>query len=187
MSCRMPDSPPEVRCREIRAADLNSITDLLTTGFPGPREHRVRALKIMSNRVVSEGFPRFGYMLENGTAAVGVILLICSQAPNSDAIRCNGSSWYVEPAFRTFAPLLLKKTLRYRVTHMNVSPALHTLPMIEALGFKRFCNGVFAAIPLLATGFHKTKVRRVAEAMHPERFVPAGDLQFLGITRVSAA
>jgi len=175
----MPDSPPEVRCREIGAADLDSITDLLTTGFPGPRDQWVRALKIMSNRVVPEGFPRFGYMLETGTAAVGVILLISSKAPNSDAIRCNGSGWYVEPAFRTFAPLLLKKTLRHRATHMDLSPALHTLPMIEALGFKRFCNGAFAAIPLLATGFHKTKIRRVADVMHPERFVPAGDLQLL--------
>ena len=179
MSCRTPDGPPEVRCREIHAADLDSIADLLTAGFPNPRNHWLRALKLLSQRVVPEGFPRYGYMLETGTASIGVILLIFSLVPNSGTVRCNGSAWYVVPAFRIFAPLLLLKLLRHQVTHTNVSPSLHTLPTIEALGYRRFCDGAFAAIPVLAAGIGKTRISRVVEAMHPERFVPADDLQFL--------
>jgi hypothetical protein len=179
LSCRTTDSPPQVRCREIGADDLDSIADLLTAGFPKPRSHWVRALQLLSRRVVPEGFPRYGYMLETETGAIGVILLIFSQVPNSGTVRCNGSAWYVAPAFRTFAPLLLLKILRHRVIHTNVSPSRHTLPTIEALGYRRFCNGAFAAIPVLAAGIGKTRIRRVVEAMHPERFVPAGDLQVL--------
>lgn len=179
MSCQTTDGPPGVRCREIGADDLDSIADLLTAGFPNPRNHWVRALKLLSMRVVPDGFPRYGYMLETRTTAVGVILLIFSRAPDSGMVRCNGSAWYVAPAFRTVAPLLLLKILRHRVTHTNVWPSLHTLPTIEALGYKRFCNGVFAAIPWLAAGMGGTKIRRVVEALHPERFVPAADLQVL--------
>jgi hypothetical protein len=173
------NSPPEVCCREIGADDLDSIADLLTAGFPKPRNHWVRALKLLSVRVVPDGFPRYGYVLETPTAAVGVILLIFSRAPNSGMVRCNGFAWYVAPTFRTFASLLLLKILRHRVTHTNVSPSRHTLPTIEALGYKRFCSGVFAAIPVLAAGIGGTKIRRVVAALHPERFVPAADLQVL--------
>ena len=83
------------------------------------------------------------------------------------------------PVFRTFAPLLLLKILKHRVTHTNVSPSPHTLPTIEALASRRFCNGTFAAIPVLAAQIGKAKIRRVVDATHPERFVPAGDLQIL--------
>ena len=179
MSCGTTESPPQVRCREIGADDLDSIADLLAAGFPNPRSHWVRALRLLSLRVVPDGFPRYGYMLEAQTAAVGVILVICSRAPGSGIVRCNGSAWYVVPAFRTFAALLLVKILKHRVTHTNVSPSPHTLPIIEALGYKRFCSGVFAAIPVLAAAMGGTKVRRVVEALHPERFVPAADLEVL--------
>ena len=179
---RTPDDLREVHCRQIGAADLDSIADLLTAGFPERRrDFWVKALKLLSHRVVPEGFPRYGYMLESGRAAVGVIVLIFSQMLNSGTVRCNGSGWYVAPAFRTFAPLLLLRILRHRVIHTNLWPALHTLPTIEALGYRRFCNGVFAAVPVLAAGTYKTKTKitRVVEATHPERFVPAGELQFL--------
>ena len=179
MSCRTTESLPEVRCREIAADDLDSIADLLTIGFPNQRSHWVRVLNLLSWHVAPEGFPRYGYMLESGTAAIGVILLIFSRLPKSSTVRCNGLAWYVTPAFRIFAPLLLVRILKHRVTHTNVTPSLNTLPTIEALGYRRFCNGTFAAIPALAAGMGKATIRRVIEAIHPERFVPAGDLKVL--------
>ena len=176
-----PQTSAELRCRQIGADDLDSIADLLTMGFPDPREHWVRALKILSVRVVPDGFPRYGYMLEATKEPVGVILLIFSQAPNSDTIRCNGSAWYVAPAFRAFAPILLKKILTHRATHTNLSPSLHTLPMLEALGYKRFCDGAFAAIPQFGGGgIGKAKIIRVlVEAAQHERFIPVDKLQLL--------
>ena len=35
------------------------------------------------------------------------------------------------------------------VTYLNVSPAPHTRPIIEAQGFARYCDGIFIAVPLL--------------------------------------
>jgi hypothetical protein len=176
----MPGAPPKARCRQIVVADLDAIADLLAVGFPKrSRGHWVAALKLLSHRDAPEGFPRYGYMLETGTVAVGVLLLIFAQMPNSGTMRCNGSAWYVAAPFRTFASLLISHALRHRVTHTNVWPALHTLPIIEALGYRRFCNGAFAAVPALAAGTGKTTISRVVDAMHPEKFVPAADLRFL--------
>ena len=65
-------------------------------------------------------------------------------------IRCNVSSWYVEPAFRTYATLLVSQALRHKnVTYLNVSAAPHTWPIIEAQGFSRYCDGIFVAAPML--------------------------------------
>jgi hypothetical protein len=66
-------------------------------------------------------------------------------------IRCNGSSLYVDPAFRLYAPLLTKRALGYKdVTVLNVTPAKHTYKMAEASGFTRYTNGIFVAIPLFS-------------------------------------
>ena len=179
LSSRTIDTPNELRCREIAADDLQAITDLLTAGFPNSRRHWVRALKLLSRRPVPDGFPRYGYMLEAPTGAVGVILLIFARTPGSGTVRCNGSAWYVDPGFRLFAALLLVKILRHRVTHTNIFPSRHTLPVIEGLGYKQFCRGVFAAIPALAAKSGATRIRRVVAASHPEKFVPAADLEVL--------
>ncbi len=44
------------------------------------------------------------------------ILLICSAMPAGETLapRCNLSSWYVEPAFRAYAPLLVSQALRHK-------------------------------------------------------------------------
>ena len=74
--------------------------------------------------------------------------------------RCNLSSWYVEPSFRAYAPLLVSQALRHKhVTYLNVSPAPHTLPIIEAQGFR----------PLL-----RRRLRRRADAERAFRRRSAG-------------
>ena len=85
-------------------------------------------------------------------ALVGAILMICSAMRAGDRLvpRCNLSSWYVEPAFRTYAPLLVSQALRHKdVTYMNVSAAPHTWPIIEAQGFARYSEGIFVCLPAL--------------------------------------
>ena len=75
--------------------------------------------------------PKFGYLLESGGDLVGVILLIFSSIPGQDTskIRCNVSSWYVEPAFRSHASLLISQAIKHKnVTYVNISPAMHTQP-----------------------------------------------------------
>jgi hypothetical protein len=98
------------------------------------------------------GLPKYGYLLESGGSVVGAVLLICATVPNGDAVatRCNLSSWYVDPAFRAYAPMLVSQALRDKhVTYLNVSPAPHTRPIIEAQGFSRYCDGIVIAVPML--------------------------------------
>jgi hypothetical protein len=76
-------------------------------------------------------------------------------------LRCNLSSWYVSPAFRSFAPLFISKILRNKeATYINVSPAPHTLPILRVQGFARYSDGQFltVATPIPASGDRRVKV-----------------------------
>ncbi len=178
---RMSNKMGRLRCRKIGAADLEAIADLLAVGFPRRnRTYWVRALNLLSKRIPPEGFPQYGYMLENGTVAVGVILLISYRAHGSASIRCNGSSWYVIPEFRSYATLLLAQALKVPATHTDISPSTHTVPIIEALGYKRYCEGAYAAIPALSLGRRgSARVIQIARSKVHYRSVPPCELDLL--------
>ena len=116
-----------IRCREIGIADLDAVADLLTRGFVWrSRDWWIAGLRRQSVREVPEGFPRFGYMLDHEGTPVGVLLLIYTARDDGGgiSIRCNLSSWYVEPAYRNYAPMLTKVAQRHNdVTYVNISPA----------------------------------------------------------------
>lgn len=143
-----------VRCREIGTADLDAVAELLTRGFVWrSRDYWIGGLRRMSEREAPEGFPRFGYILEHDGTPVGALLLIYTAQNDGDgtSIRCNLSSWYVEPAFRNYAPMLTKVAQRHQhVTYVNISPALWTIRTIEAQGFRLYCSGLFFSIPVLS-------------------------------------
>ena len=147
---------PAIRCRQIGETDIAAVAALLKRGFPNrSQQFWCNALRQLARRAPPAGFPQYGYLLESGGVPVGAILMICStiQEGERSATRCNLSSWYVEPAFRTYASLLVSHALGHRdVTFMNVSAAPHTWPIIEAQGFSRYCDGVFIALPMLKGG-----------------------------------
>jgi hypothetical protein len=143
-----------IRCREIEPADLDAVADLLTRGFTGrPRRYWMDGLRRQSEREVPEGFPRFGYMIDHGGTPVGALLLLYAarRRDGGAEIRCNVSSWYVDPAFRNYAPMLAKIAQRHcDVTYFNVSPARWTWETIEAQGFRTYCRGLFFSFPALS-------------------------------------
>src|SRR5450631_768002 len=97
---------PKVRSRQINDADIERVVDLLARGFGlRPRSYWQRALETLSSHQALADMPRYGYLLESGGDLVGVILLIFSSIPGDDSskMRCNVSSWYVEPTFRSHA------------------------------------------------------------------------------------
>jgi hypothetical protein len=173
----------QIRCRQIEVSDLDSIASLLAGGFPGSTKgFWSGALERLQNRRVPDGFPRFGYMLESEGAAVGVLMLICSEAGcgSPASIRCNVSSWYVEPAFRNLAPLLVSRAMKHKpATFINVSPAPHTWPIIEAQGFSRFCTGTFVAIPALIPRFGTARIREFRRATDFSKSLAADDIALL--------
>ncbi|WP_024509229.1 hypothetical protein [Bradyrhizobium sp. ARR65] len=145
---------PMIRCREIGISDLEAIADLLTRGFVGrARGYWMGGLRRQAMREVPDGFPRFGYMLDHQGTPVGVLLLIYTahDEGGETSIRCNLSSWYVEPAFRGYAPMLTKIAQRHKdVTYVNISPAHWTWRIIEAQGFQPYCSGLFFSFPALS-------------------------------------
>jgi len=159
---------PMIRCREIGEADLEAIADLLRRGFVGRSRHYwVQGLRRQAARAVPPGYPRFGYVLDHEGAPVGVLLLIyTSRGAGADAdIRCNLSSWYVEPAFRNYAPMLTKFAQRHKdVTYINISAATRTWPIIEAQRFQPYCRGLFVSVPALSRVTPGTRIDIVTAA-----------------------
>src|SRR5262249_3577729 len=143
---------PRIRCRQIADGDLDGLADLFRRGFGARRTHAFwrHVLAGLKARPVPADMPRYGYLLENDGVPVGAILLIFAATPGSGELRANVSSWYVDPAFRSYAPLLVSQALKLKqVTYLNVSPVRHTWPILEAQGYRRYSNGVFVALPAL--------------------------------------
>jgi hypothetical protein len=149
----MPPPPVKVRCRPIAEADLEKVADLLTRGFPGrTRKYWTKGLETLRRRPGPPDCPQFGYLLEAEGAVVGTILLIFSDAGTAGAprLRCNVSSWYVEPAFRGHAALMVSAALKLKhVTYVNISAAAHTRPILQAQGYRQYSQGQFVALPAL--------------------------------------
>ena len=130
---------------------------LLTQGFPAHNRQfwlkcaravdAARAAARTAEIWLSPGEPGDGGRRDPG-------YLLDDTANGMVARRCNLSSWYVEPRFRTYAPMLVSHAVRHKdVTYTNVSSAPHTRPTIEAQGFSRYSEGIFVAVPALQGPF----------------------------------
>jgi hypothetical protein len=105
--------------------------------------------------------PRYGYVIDSDGELVGIILLIFSTIwENREAkTRCGGSALYVDPTFSLYAPLLIKMASNCKdATVLNTTPARHTHRMIEALGYVKYCDGIFVSIPLFSRTPKETSV-----------------------------
>jgi hypothetical protein len=174
---------PRIRCRQIAAADIDGVVDLLTTGFPKrTRAFWVRALRRLSEHPTPPQLPKYGYLLEREATPVGVLLLISSAIDENGEkkFRCNVSSWYVEPASRTYAAMLVAHALKHKyVTYFNITPDASTLPILEAQGYVRYCSGRFVAVPALSKGSRGCNVRLVASETDVDQHLPASEIELL--------
>jgi hypothetical protein len=152
-----------ILCRPIAPGDLDGVAALLTRGFPDrTRSYWDTALLRLREREAPAGFPRYGYLLVATGRPVGVLLLIFAATPGAGAVRCNVSSWYVEPDFRSYASLLVSSALRAKgVTYLNISAASHTQPILQAQGYRRYSDGQAFVVPALAKPCANVVVRAV--------------------------
>jgi hypothetical protein len=165
-------APANIRPRQIEDADIPAVMDLLARGYgkARPRAFWAEVFAGLSRRSVPAGFPRYGYVIESDGKLVGVIILIFSTIwkGGTATVRCNGSGLYVEPAFRMYAPLLASRALKDRsVTVLNITAAPHTHKMVEASGFTKYSDGIFAAFPVLSRA-EKDAVRIIGAADEPD-------------------
>jgi hypothetical protein len=173
----------KIRCREISETDIDAVADLLTRGFVGrSREYWMQGLHRQAARAVPDGYPRFGYMVDHDGLPVGVLLLLyASRADGAGTtIYCNLSSWYVEPAFRNYAPLLTRIAQKNKeVTYINISPATWTWPIIETQGFNAYCSGLFFSIPALSRSGSGMTVETVTSDTRMIEGLSAGEAELL--------
>lgn len=168
----MNTKPPVLRRRLIEEADLDAVTALLASGFRGHSLDWWRTgIERLRHRNCPPECPRYGRLLEADGRIVGVLLTIYAEMPDAAGgtfVRCNLSSWHVEDDFAGHAPLLLGAALRDKtITYVNITPARHTAPIIEAQGFRPFAAGSVVTVPVLARRRSHARVRRFSASDEP--------------------
>lgn len=155
----------QIRCREITDSDLSAVEDILRRGFPErPVSFWRDGLARHAARALPSGYPRYGLVLTADGKIVGVLLTLYTDADFASVrtIRCNLSSWYVDPPYRGFAALLERMAQRDRnVVYTNVTPDPQTWTYHEARGSLRICRGQLLGLPALARRIGSVSVREV--------------------------
>jgi hypothetical protein len=174
-----PVVPPTIgslRSRMIEPADLEGVIDLLVIGFwRAPRSYWEGVIDRLTMHHTPEGYPKYGYLLENDGVAVGVLLMIfTARVENGRSfIQCCESSYYVDPAFRFYASLLVQRAHRYKeVTYLDVTAQPTRYSTLDAQGYKRIGKGIYASFPALCRPVAGARVRRVDSAFFDPRLEP---------------
>lgn len=161
-----PNGP--VRCREIEAADLEGIIDLLAKGFwQTQREHWVNVMRTITAHRSAPGYPKYGYMLEHDGKPVGVLLTIFTEIVINGVSRvwCCESSYYVEPSFRTMAVFMVSKAQRHKqVTFLNVTSNPKRWEILQKQGYKPIAQGIYASAAALCRPVTGARVRKVTDS-----------------------
>ena len=66
-----------------------------------------------------------------------------------------------------------------QVTYVNISPARWTWPIIEAQGFRAYCNGLFFSLPLLSRAGRHARVAVISADMTEIDGLPAAEAELL--------
>lgn len=155
-------TPPQAVCRPINDNDIDAVVACLQRGFPDrPRRYWEQGLERMAQRPAIEDYPRYGQALIAEGKVVGVLLQIFSRrgAATGANVRCNLSSWCVDPEYRSHSLTLhMNSVKRPEVTYVNISPAPYTRKTIEAFGFRPFSQGRMIAAPILSAPQRKVRV-----------------------------
>jgi hypothetical protein len=156
-----------LQCRQIVESDLDALARLFMAGIPNhARDFWDTGLARVAALAPVEGMPRIGYALESEQGIVGALLTLSSR--RGPQIICNVSAWCVEPRYRAHSTLLTTMATKHKdVIYLNISPADHTLRIMEQLGWKPYNFGRSAAFPVLGLG--GGTVRETIPADLPER------------------
>lgn len=141
----------------VTLSDLDRATDLLAEGFPG----RTRAFwRTSLSRLVQAGGNAaadhpFGFFMMEKDEPVGIALTPASLRPRPEGAPLrvvNVSSWYVRPAHRWRAALMLRKIVADPGSiYTDLTPTADVRTMIATFGFKAINLGVVMhLLPALA-------------------------------------
>jgi hypothetical protein len=158
----------KLQCKQIDDPDIPGVVECLAKNFPRRgRAYWRHGLEIMGRRPRVLNCPRYGFLLQAGDRVVGVLLTIytdLSEGGEGD-LRCNLSSWCVDPEYRSFAFVLNRRAVQCKsATYSNISPAPYTWKTIEALGFRRFADLTSIYIPLLSSNARRARLVEFTES-----------------------
>jgi hypothetical protein len=148
----MPSPGVILRVREIMEPDREGVARLLARGFQRPVWYYARALERLSRHPTPPGRSKYGFLMEADGVVVGAVLLIFStlRSGGNTHTRCNVTSWYVEPKYKSYAAMFTSRALRHKdVTYINISARPAARPIIMAQGFETYSRGQHVAIPAL--------------------------------------
>jgi hypothetical protein len=172
-----------VVCRPIEERDIPAVLDCLTRGFPERRrDYWVRGLEGLSRLPRVDDYPQYGRLLEADGAVVGVMLQIFSRRDGAEGEtpRCNLSSWCVDPAYRGYGHALHARAVaRREVVYLNISAAPHTVPALNAVGYRCYSQGQFVFAPLLSRGAANARVVAFAEESPEAQALSTADRRLL--------
>ncbi len=144
---------PKITCREIRDDELEAVAAHQARAFTArSRDYWLRGLRHQQARAIPLGYPRYGYVLDLDGRFVGGVLVFYSDTVVDGApkVICNVGGWNVDPEFRGHAPRLLWAALSDKnVIYTDVTPAVSTYEIVERLGFRRYCSGLFVSLPFM--------------------------------------
>jgi len=175
-------SSGRLRVREITEADHEQVARLLAKGFQRPVWYYAQALSRLSQHATPSGLSKYGFMMEADGIPVGAVLLIFStlRSGGITQTRCNVTSWYVEPAYKSYAAVFTSRALRHRdVTYINISARPAARPVIQAQGFRCYSRGQYVAIPALHAGPADGPVRICAIDTPPDVAFETADQRLL--------
>jgi DNA-directed RNA polymerase subunit N (RpoN/RPB10) len=187
---------PKIRCREIGIADLETIIDLLTAGYQikedlhlgrssvslGRRDVWERRIKRLSDHSPPPGFPKYGFLLEcNGTPVGAIFTMFSSTVENGMMkIRCYTTNWYVVPQYRSYAALLAIRALKYKnVTYLLGTPSERVWPILDGLGYVRYCGGRLIAVPALSRQVERTRVEIASSNIKADHDISSFEVELL--------
>lgn len=131
-----------MKIREIREADLPAVTALFAEAFPRRRpNYWHRGFKNMRELPAISGHARYGYLCEVDEKVQAALLALSTQVGDA-CPRINLSAWCARPAYRMMAALLHARVMKQKAeSYLNLTPAEHVVPMMQAFGFKPYTGG----------------------------------------------
>ena len=171
--------PLGLTCRPIEDNDWDGIIDCLRRNFPErDRSYWKRAVTRMEKRPFVPDLPKYGFVLDMSGHIVGVLLALYFRHDGleGEELRCDLSSWSVDPEYRAFAGKMVIAALRRKnVTYINVSPAPGTIKLNEAFGFRRYADGQLAFFPILSAARRPYRVLEARADLPEMSLLSEGD------------
>ena len=136
-----------MQVRPIEGADVNSAIAIMQRGFPDPPNATwPEFFEHVKAKQARELVGPIGYLLRKDDRDVGIILTFRSQRTQANGTSVdvvNLSGWYIDEAYRWYAPMMLKKILKDKTAiFTDLTASEEVLKMLPAFKFKPWTEGV---------------------------------------------